>query len=375
MFRYGVTPEASKLNLNAASENQIRALFTPILTDLNVDNVDIPIDSLLDWLDSDDEPRENGAEADYYAQLDPPYQPKNGALDTVEELLLVRGITAALLWGEDTNRNGLLDTVEDDGDESFPYYDNGDGLLNVGLAPYLTVYSREVDVSNDNRARISLRNNGATVRAQMDAILAEDEAADLSELSAGTINFITTLAGTDPVANLLSPLDLYIEDGAEDVPAELAGSPVTLAELPIVVDRFTVRPTEEAAQQIQGLININTAPAAVLRLVPGLDAEAIDAILANREITGQPRDTIAWPLVEELVDPASYKQAAPYLTASAYQFHVEILAYGDHTRLMRRYEYIIEMQGPVAQFRYYRDLTSLGPGWPLDREMAEMVNQ
>lgn len=375
MFRYGITPETSKLNLNAASENQIRALFEPILTDLGVDNPSIPIDSLLDWLDSDDEQRENGAEAEYYAQLDPPYQPKNGALDTVEELLLVRGITAALLWGEDTNRNGLLESVEDDGEDSFPTYDNADGLLNPGLAPFLSVTSRELDVSHDNRARISLRNDAGTVRAQINAILAEDEEADVSELSAGTLNFITSIAGTETVNGLRSPLDLYIEEGAENVPAELAGSPVTLAELPIVADRFTLRATEEASLPILGLINLNTAPAQVLRILPGMTAENVEAILANREIDGQPRDTIAWPVVEELVNVASYKEAAPYLTASAYQFHVEILAYGDHTRLMRRFEYIVEMQGPVAQFRYYRDLTSLGPGWPLDREMAEMVEQ
>ena len=46
-------------------------------------------DAILDWIDEDDEPREYGAEWDYYAQLQPPYKPKNGPLDTVEELLLV----------------------------------------------------------------------------------------------------------------------------------------------------------------------------------------------------------------------------------------------------------------------------------------------
>jgi type II secretory pathway component PulK len=373
MFRYGITAEAGKLNLNAATEAQIRELMQPLLTALNVDNPEIPIASLLDWLDSDQDPREYGAELEYYTQLDPPYVPKDGALDTVEELLLVRGITAAVLWGEDVNRNGLLETNEDDGDESFPPYDNSDGLLDHGIAPFVTVSSREMDVSNDNRARISLRNTAATVRSQIEAILAADEEADLNELSAGTINFISSLAGTDTIDTLRSPLDLYIDESEPNVPAALASSPVTLAELPIVADRFSLRPVEQASQPILGRINLNTAPRRVLALVPGMDGEMIDVILANRETADLPRDTIAWPIVEELVDPALYKQAAPYLTASAYQFHVEVLAYGDHTRLMRRYEYIIEMQGPVAQFRYYRDLTSLGPGWPLDREMAELV--
>ncbi len=55
-------------------------------------------DAILDWLDPDDTPRENGAEVDYYAAQNPPYAPKNGPLDTIEELLLVRGVTPELLF-------------------------------------------------------------------------------------------------------------------------------------------------------------------------------------------------------------------------------------------------------------------------------------
>lgn len=58
------------------------------------------IDSFYDWLDPDDMSRQDGAETDdYYARLDPPYRAKNGPLDTVRELLLVRGFTEAVLQG------------------------------------------------------------------------------------------------------------------------------------------------------------------------------------------------------------------------------------------------------------------------------------
>lgn len=57
--------------------------------------------SIIDWTDSDDEvtylpfiKHENsGAESGYYAGLTPPYKCKNAPLDTIEELLLVKGIT------------------------------------------------------------------------------------------------------------------------------------------------------------------------------------------------------------------------------------------------------------------------------------------
>ncbi|MEZ6087980.1 MAG: type II secretion system protein GspK [Pirellulaceae bacterium] len=69
-------------------------------------------DAILDWLDEDDEQRDFGAEYDYYNSLPTPYNPRNGAIDSVEELLLVRVVTPELLFGADTNRNGIIDPVE-----------------------------------------------------------------------------------------------------------------------------------------------------------------------------------------------------------------------------------------------------------------------
>lgn len=51
------------------------------------------VQSLMDWLDKDDEPRTNGAESDYYADLRPPYAPTNGPLGTLLELRLIKGFT------------------------------------------------------------------------------------------------------------------------------------------------------------------------------------------------------------------------------------------------------------------------------------------
>ena len=63
-------------------------------------------DAIVDWLDMDSSPRPYGAEDDYYTALSPPYHCKNGPLDSLEELLLVRGVTPELLFGNDQNRNG-----------------------------------------------------------------------------------------------------------------------------------------------------------------------------------------------------------------------------------------------------------------------------
>src|ERR1043166_7979821 len=55
-------------------------------------DLDVLVDSIQDWVDTDDNARINGAEVDYYSRLDPPYRPKNGPIDRLEELLLGRGI-------------------------------------------------------------------------------------------------------------------------------------------------------------------------------------------------------------------------------------------------------------------------------------------
>lgn len=58
------------------------------------------VDSILDWTDADSLPRANGAEEDAYLALDPPRHCRNSAFASVEELLLVKGITKDLMYGE-----------------------------------------------------------------------------------------------------------------------------------------------------------------------------------------------------------------------------------------------------------------------------------
>jgi general secretion pathway protein K len=58
------------------------------------------IEAIIDWLDEDDEPLGfGGAESTYYQGLDTPYSPRNGPMEFIEELLLVRGITSELYFG------------------------------------------------------------------------------------------------------------------------------------------------------------------------------------------------------------------------------------------------------------------------------------
>lgn len=93
-----IVPEPGKRNLNLLLDED----WERILENAGVPDKYWPmlIDSVFDWLDPDNMPRQDGAETDdFYDKLDPPYTAKNGPMDTVRELLLVRGFTEALLSG------------------------------------------------------------------------------------------------------------------------------------------------------------------------------------------------------------------------------------------------------------------------------------
>lgn len=155
-IRYGLTDEASKVNLNTATRSQLLALFDSVRHD-NVTSEELA-DALIDWRDADDETSPRGAESGYYLTLHPAYRAKNAPLSSVEELLMIKGFNGRILYGEDYNRNGYLDDNENDGEQegsAFPP-DDGDGQLNQGLLPYVTVYSWDWNRSNDNKARVDI---------------------------------------------------------------------------------------------------------------------------------------------------------------------------------------------------------------------------
>ena len=131
VFTVRVVDEASKLNINTATKEQLLGL---------PEMVEEIADAIIDWRDSDDVPSGGGVESGYYESLTYGYMAQNGPFRTLRELLLVKDVTEELFYGEDTNLNGRLDYNERDGQES-PPADDGDDVLDVGWAAYLTCYT------------------------------------------------------------------------------------------------------------------------------------------------------------------------------------------------------------------------------------------
>ncbi len=457
-IRFGITDESAKLNLNEANEDQLYRLVSAAVADDEELNAKDIVDAIIDWMDPDAVARSEAGdtELEYYRSLDKPYRVKNGPFDTVEELLLVKGVTPRVLYGEDWDRNGLLTPNEEDGDELFPP-DNEDEVLNRGLYPYLTVYSYEPNVSNDNRARIYLFAEEQALREQLSEVFEDDpgvvdyivqatrgakgpsaggstdnaggepgrprgprprgpgnaDTGDSDPNSKAERGQKSTDEEPDPEENPEDSAetdDVPDEDAEddseaegnedEDVPGEeesddadsesrpivspvsllrdrsasgeLVRSPIGLEYLATLMDRTTIVPPEQG--EVRGLININTAPAPVLRCLVGLTEEQIANIVATREIlASEDKQTTAWLATEEVVDLDTYEMISPQITARGQQFTIEALGYADHIGMVTRIQVIVDMVGPIPQPVYYRDLTKLGGHYPIREEDLETL--
>jgi type II secretory pathway component PulK len=519
-IRFGLIDEASKLNLNLATEAQLTKLVTAAAVGDKLVKVDEVVNAILDWRDADSEPRSlsGGAEGEYYRRLDKPYLVKNGPFDTVEELLLVRGVTANLLYGEDFDRNGLLTDNEDDGGETFPP-DNEDGLLNQGLYPYLTVLSYETNVSNANRARVSLLGDENALRSALEVAFPDEPtvvefcvSATRPGAAVNTPPGQDNPNGTDspsngqppqdgrtpaganpsgsrnpaqggggpsgqgggggdrPVGSSLlpgvfdlpyntdiegdkraalaqrrpddpsqppdtsgsapgtgdagsqdaqteTPAGTDTEDAQGDAPSDETGdpenaenegenddqtsdatnpsspirsqaylmfprtmvdgvvreSPVGPEHLPALVDLTTLLPPE--TREVVGLINVNTAPRLVLSCIEGLTSDQVDAIVSERDaLDDETLATTAWLVTTGILDTETFARIASQITARAQQFRIQSIGFADHIGTVTRLEVIVDMNGPIAETIYYRDISYLGAPFPIREEDREEQN-
>jgi general secretion pathway protein K len=97
-FSYRITDEEALLNLNTSPPDRVDRLLQAL--GIEKSDRDTINDSIQDWRDPNEEHRANGAESeDYYLKLPLPYRSKNSNLDSVSELLQIKGITPAVYHG------------------------------------------------------------------------------------------------------------------------------------------------------------------------------------------------------------------------------------------------------------------------------------
>jgi general secretion pathway protein K len=84
-----IEDERGKIPISFLEDRTARLMFE--LAGAEGEALKTTTDSYLDWIDEDDEPRLYGAESDYYLQNF--VLPRNGRLQSIDELMLIRGMT------------------------------------------------------------------------------------------------------------------------------------------------------------------------------------------------------------------------------------------------------------------------------------------
>lgn len=108
-YTYRITDEAARINVNTATPERIDRL----LQELGIDKRerDVIGDSIQDWRDANEDHRLNGAESDdTYLKLPVPYRARNANLESVAELLQIKGVMPLLFHGAE-GRPGLADVL------------------------------------------------------------------------------------------------------------------------------------------------------------------------------------------------------------------------------------------------------------------------
>jgi general secretion pathway protein K len=95
----------AKVDINTVSEVVLKNLFLNL--GVQAEEVDTIVDSIMDWKDPDDLHRLHGAESDYYMSLPNPYKARDANFETLEELLLVKGMTPEILYGTNEKKGAI----------------------------------------------------------------------------------------------------------------------------------------------------------------------------------------------------------------------------------------------------------------------------
>lgn len=419
-LRFGLTDLSGRLNLNTllqlpVESEEMRREFLLWIPNMTPELAD----AILDWLDEDDQVREFGAERDDYLALPTPYErTTTGGLKSLDELLLVMGVTPELLYGEDANRNGRLDPNEDDGDLR-PPADNADGILDRGWAAYLTVRSAERNLRSDGTDRINVNHTVMTeLYDALEAEFGEDVArfivayrlygpvggqtpsggqsaggsgssraaaqlgTVLGRALAGGGNVRITRGGLDlsqpastQIRSLFDLVGATVQAEVDGVQTELESpfpdDPNYLqSDFPAVLDALST--TDQP--RLIGRINVAVAPYEVLMAIPNMTEDLASAIVAAQADPADPAAALdrhiahsnpAWPYIEGVATLEQMRQIGPYITGGGDVLEGQVIGVSSSGRIVCRLQFTLDGSESTPRILNRLDLTPLGPGIPL----------
>ena len=172
LYTVRITDETAKVDINTVSEVVLKNLFLNL--GVQAEEVDTIVDSIMDWKDPDDLHRLHGVESDYYMSLPNPYKARDANFETLEELLLVKGMTPEILYGTN-EKKGAID--------------------------FLTLYSKQGEININSAPKEVLMSIPGITPELADAIIQrrkDAEIKDLGEISLPqeALNYLSTGEGS-----------------------------------------------------------------------------------------------------------------------------------------------------------------------------------
>jgi type II secretory pathway component PulK len=149
-----ITDESGKINPNCVLEEkgQVNTKLLEVFQNLfAVTGLSVVLPaSLLDWIDEDELPRSDGAEAFYYRSAKLPYQPTNKALKRPEEIVFIRGFTRDIVYGnEEEGTLPLINFITS----------CSDGKININTCPPVILNAIGFSIEQVNQL-VEARENG-----------------------------------------------------------------------------------------------------------------------------------------------------------------------------------------------------------------------
>lgn len=344
--KLGLSDESSKLNLNSLplessrrKESRTRLMALPGMSLQTAD-------AILDWLDTDDEPSEFGAETSYYTAQNPPRMPRQGPVQSLHELLQIRGVTPEGLFGDRAEANhkpnqGFLPSEVNAGIALAAFggwsqyltvtscesvlNESGRRKININQPVLALLYDQLLPILGADAARyiVAWRMRGATYLDQQRPDAGEDqEQRRLERLETARLRLAAQLGQSPDNTHSIHPdfsrrggltlgdgamkfrslLDLFggqiqISVDARDrlLQSPWPADPVTLRRMLPVLERVLTI-TEHSV--LQGRINVNEAAEPVLRSIPGISESIARGIVRVQPEIPQSRtgefDSVAW---------------------------------------------------------------------------------
>ncbi|MGO8745633.1 MAG: hypothetical protein ACLQNE_06555 [Thermoguttaceae bacterium] len=381
--RFGLENESGRLNLSVLlawdaerpGQGREALMKLPGMTESTAD-------AILDWIDPDSNPRQFGAEADYYQGIGVPYAPRNGVPQCLEELLLIRGVSRDLLLGPASQANG----PPADGTSPIAAAHRSMGMEPSGVpwASLLSVESAErnrsyageprINVNDPNLAglynRLAQRFDPAWARFLLAYRQLGPYVGTETPDSAASLPLDLSSPARFPIVSVLDLVGAKIRiPSPNSKSAKIVASPLAATTaamrgyLPALLDGTTT----SADPVLRGRINVNTASRTVLRAIPGLEGAAVEQILAARRghDSGDPIwRTAAWLLTEGIVDLPKMRKLEPYLTAAGDVYRAQLIGYYEDGGPSTRAEVVIDAANSPPRLVYYKDLPLPGPAYP-----------